>query len=225
MRDLRNQTTIAAVAFVLGLLVVVQLRSQTGGSALQALSAQDLTSLVASLNQENDHLRSEVGALGVQLSGLAADKRNGETSVGELRSELARFRVWAGLDPVSGRGVTITVAGRIEGRAIDDLLNELRNAGAEAITVGDVRVVSRTTVSGQPGALAVDGFALSNPFTVRAIGKPETIVGSLTRAGGMIAQLAFSYPEATIEVQPTDQRMTLPASSRDLVPDHGQPRL
>ena len=53
----RNQLTIAAVAFVLGLLVVVQLRAQAGTTGLAALSAQDLTVLVANLNERNDQFR------------------------------------------------------------------------------------------------------------------------------------------------------------------------
>jgi len=42
IRDRRSQLTIALVAFLLGVLVVVQLRNQTGGTALQNKSAQDL---------------------------------------------------------------------------------------------------------------------------------------------------------------------------------------
>jgi uncharacterized protein YlxW (UPF0749 family) len=225
MRDLRSQLTIAAVAFVLGVLVVVQLRSQTGGSALQALSTQDLTSLVASLSSQNDRLRSQIGTLQNQRDELRANRATGATSVGEIASELARLRAWAGLDAVSGRGITITVGGRVEAMAVDDLLNELHNAGAEAVAIEDIRVVARTTVSGLPGSLDVDGYVLGDPFRIRVIGKPETLVGSLTRAGGIIAQLAATDPEATIEVQPTDESMLLPASRRDLIPDHGHPRL
>jgi uncharacterized protein YlxW (UPF0749 family) len=225
MWAVRSQLTIAAVAFVLGLLVVVQLRTQTGGSALQALSTQDLTALVANLNTENDRLRSEIGTLGSQLEELRANRATGATSIGQIASDLARIRAWTGLDPVSGRGVTIVVGGKIEANAVEDLLNELRNAGAEAIAMDDIRVVGRTTISGLPGSLDVDGFLLGDPFRIRVIGKPETLVGSLTRAGGIIAQLAATDPSATLDVQPTDEQMVLPASQRDLVPDHGHPRL
>lgn len=225
MRDRRSQLSLTAVAFVLGLLVVVQLRGQTGGSALQGLSAQNLTTLVASLNAANERLRSEVSTLQNQLAELRADRAVGATSVEQLQSDLARIRAWTGLDPVAGRGVEIIVSGEIDAAAVDDLLNELRNAGAEAIAIEDIRVVARTTVSGVPGALDLDGFLLRDPFTIRAIGRPETLVGSLTRVGGIIAQLSATTPSATVDVRPVDELMTLPASKRDLVPDHGRPRL
>ena len=225
MRDRRSQVTIAAVAFLLGLLVVVQLRTQTGGSALQNKSAQDLTTLVGSLNTRNDQLRTEVGSLQGQLDELRADKANGATSVEQIQAELGRIRAWSGLDPVAGRGVTIVVNGAIDADSVDALLNELRNAGAEAIAVESVRVVPGTTVGGDPGSLDVSGLLLRDPFTIRAIGRPDTLVGSLTRAGGIVALLAATNPAATVDIQPSDTSMTLPATRATLVPSHGHPRL
>jgi uncharacterized protein YlxW (UPF0749 family) len=225
MRDRRSQLTVAAVAFLLGLLVVVQLRAQTGGSALQNRSAQDLTNLVGNLNTQNDRLRAEMTGLQSQLEELRSDRSTGATSVDQIQSDLARIRAWAGLDPVAGRGVTIVVKGAIDAAGVENLLNELRNAGAEAMAIEDVRVVAGTTISGDPGSLDVDGFLLRDPFVIRAIGRPDTLVGSLTRAGGVVAQLAATDPAATIELQPSDEPMTLPATRRDLLPDHGHPRL
>jgi uncharacterized protein YlxW (UPF0749 family) len=225
MRDVRSQLTVAVVAAILGLLVVIQLRGQSGGSELQSMTAQELTSIVANQNAGNDRLRAEVSTLQNQLAELQADRSNGATSVGQIESELGRIRAWTGLDPIAGRGVQITINGEIDAGAVDDLLNELRNAGAEAIAIDDIRVIARTSISGVPGSLDVDGFLLRDPFTIRAIGRPDTLVGSLTRVGGIIAQLAATNPAATVEVEPVDKPMILPATKRDLVPDHGHPRL
>jgi uncharacterized protein YlxW (UPF0749 family) len=223
MSDPRSLLSITAVAAILGLLVVVQLHGQAGGSELQSKSAQELTSIVANQNTENDRLRLEVSSLQTQLGELTADRANGATSVDQLEAELGRIRAWAGLDPIAGLGVRITVSGEIDAAAVDDLLNELHNAGAEAIAIGGLRVVSRTSISGVPGALDVDGFLLRDPFTIEAIGKPETLVGSLTRVGGIIAQLSATNPSATVDVEPVDKAMTLPATKQNLVPDHGHP--
>jgi uncharacterized protein YlxW (UPF0749 family) len=224
-RDLRSQLSVAAVAAILGLLVVVQLRGQTGGSELQSKSAQELTSIITSQNTENDRLRAEVATLQNQLAELQADRSNGATSVDQIESELGRIRAWTGLDAIAGRGVEITVNGDINAAAVNDLLNELRNAGAEAISIDDIRVIAMTSVSGVPGSLDVEGFLLRDPFKVRAIGRPETLVGSLTRVGGIIAQLSATNPDVLVDVTAVDQPMTLPASKLDLVPDHGRPTL
>ena len=75
-----------------------------------------------------------------------------------------------------------------------------------------------------PGSISVDDTPLGDPFTIRAIGATESLTGSLTRAGGIVAQLAATNPDAALDIQPTE-RMTLPASARVLVPSHGHPRL
>jgi uncharacterized protein YlxW (UPF0749 family) len=224
IRDRRSQVTLAIVAGILGLLVVVQLRGQAGGSALQSKTAQDLTTLVANLNAQNDDLRAEIAGLQQQRDELRADRATGATSLSQIESDLARIRAWSGLDPVAGKGVEIRVSGEVDAASVDDLINELRNAGAEAIAIEDIRVVARSTVGGVPGSLDVDGFLLRDPFTIRAIGRPEVLVGSLTRVGGIIAQLGATNPSTLVEVVPMDQLMTLPATKRDLVPAHGEPR-
>ncbi len=224
MRRPRAQLTIALVALILGLLVVVQLRSQSVGSALDTLSSQELTILVANLNERNDQLRAEIANLDAQASDLAATRARGETSVGQLQRDLARVRAWASLDPVSGSGIRVTVNGALAGAAVEDVLNELRNAGAEALGVAEVRIAPGSVVAGPAGDLSVENTPLGDPFEISAIGNPETLTGALTRAGGVVAQLAATYPDVTLTVVPVD-RLELPATERDLISTHGRPRL
>jgi uncharacterized protein YlxW (UPF0749 family) len=224
LRAPRSQLAMTAVAFILGVLIYAQSKSQAGDNGLAARSAQDLTLLIANLNTRNDQLRTEVGTLDRQLQTLVQGGRNGASSLTEIRDDEARVRAWAGLDPVSGNGVEITISGGIAGPALEDLINELRNAGAEAIAIEDVRVVAATVVGGSAGALSVDDTVLEDPFVVRAIGNPESLVGTLTRMGGLVAQFAATYPDASLGVEAVD-RLVLPATTRNLAPSHGRPRL
>lgn len=224
MRRMRNQLTIAAVSFVLGLLVVTQLRAQAVGSGLGGMSSQDLTVFVANLNAGLDQRRQEIASLERDLAQLSANADRGVVSLGQVRDELASIRAYAGLDPVSGPGVTVTVDGPIDGPGVEDIINELRNAGAEAIAVGGVRFVAGSVVTGGPGEVSADGQELDDPFEVEAIGGSETLTGSLTRIGGIVAQVGATYPEVTLTVTPVT-RLVLPATERPLVPEHGGPRL
>jgi uncharacterized protein YlxW (UPF0749 family) len=219
-----SQLTIAAVAAVLGILVVLQLRSQAGPSGLAQLSSQDLTVLVANLNARNDQLRRETSMLQGELATLQANRSRGEVSVDEIEADLRRVRAYAGLDAVGGPGVTISIHGAIDGQGVEELINELRNAGAEAIAVGSVRVVTGIAVVGPAGAAQVEGVSLGTAFDLDAIGAPDKLTGSLTRSGGVIAQLAATLPDVEVTVTPTD-RLELRATTRQLVPAHGRPRL
>lgn len=224
MHRLRNQLTISAVALVLGLLVVIQVRAQAGNAGFAQLSSQDLTVLVANLNARNDQLRREVSTLDDELAALEQNRSRGEESLDELRADLRRVRAYAGLDPVGGPGVTIAISGPIDGSGVAELINELRNAGAEAIGVGDVRIVNGVVVTGPPGAASIGDARLGPVFELLAIGAPDKLTGSLTRSGGVIAQLAATEPEVAVTVTPVD-RIELPATNRSLVPAHGHPRL
>jgi uncharacterized protein YlxW (UPF0749 family) len=224
MHRLRNQLTISAVALLLGLLVVVQVRAQAGNAGFAQLSSQDLTVLVANLNARNDQLRREVSTLEDELAALNQNRSRGEESLDELRADLRRVRAHAGLDPVGGPGVTISINGPIDGSGVEELINELRNAGAEAIGAGGVRIVNGVVVTGAPGAASIGGARLGPVFELAAIGAPDKLTGSLTRSGGVIAQLAATEPQVSVTVTPVD-RIELPATARSLVPAHGHPRL
>ena len=224
MHQRGNQLTIAAVTFILGLLVIVQLRTQASGAAFAGLSSQELTVLVANLNDRNDDLRGEIGTLERELATLTTNTQRGDVSVDELRADLRRVRLYAGIDPATGPGVVITIRGPIDGGGVEDLVNELRNAGAEAMAVESVRLVPGVVTVGAAGAVTVDGVPLGDPFELSAIGAPDKLTGSLTRSGGIIAQLAATLPDVVVEVTPLD-RVDVPATERELVPGHGRPRL
>jgi len=61
-------------------------------------------------------------------------------------------------------------------------------------------------------------------FEIRAVGSPQILTGTLTRTGGVIAQIGATYPDVQLTVTPVDM-LTLPATERTLVPAHGNPRL
>jgi uncharacterized protein YlxW (UPF0749 family) len=224
MHRRRNQLTIAAVAFILGLLVIVQLRTQSSGAAFAGLSSQDLTVLVANLNARNEQLRREAANLQRELSTLTANAERGDASIDELRAELQRVRLYAGLEAATGPGVVVIIRGPVDGSAVDDLLNELRNAGSEAIAIDGRRVVPGLIVAGAAGELSIDDVPVADPVELQAIGAPDKLTGSLTRSGGIIAQLAATQPEVTVEVTPVDV-VQVPTTDRDLVPTSGRPRL
>lgn len=224
MRRTRNQLTIAAVTFILGVLVIVQLRTQASGAAFAGLSSQDLTVLVANLNDRNDQLRTEIATLERELAVLSRNTERGDASLNELRADLRRVRLYAGIDPATGPGVSVVVHGPIDGTGLEDLVNELRNAGAEAMAIEGVRLVPGVVAVGPAGTVMLGSSRLEDPFTVWAIGAPDKLTGSLTRSGGIIAQLAATQPDVSVEVTP-QERIAVPATERRLVPDHGRPRL
>lgn len=224
MHRASGRLAVTAVMLVLGFLVVVQLRSQAADEGLSGLSVQELGELVGNLTTRNDQLRDEIRTLESQRDGVAQAVERGDTSSVQIRTDLKRVLGWSGALPVTGTGVRVVVDGTLPGSAVNELMNELRNAGAEAISIGTIRVVPGVVVTGPPGSLVVTGIPLADPIEILAMGQPEVLNGSLTRAGGPIAQFAARYPGVVITVSAED-RMTWPATDRDLNPKLGKPRL
>ncbi|HET9853186.1 MAG TPA: DUF881 domain-containing protein [Candidatus Limnocylindrales bacterium] len=222
--SLRSRLSVAAVATLLGILTIGQLRGQAGVPGLSALSATELTQLIANLTTGNDQLRTEIGELQRQEADISSTKQRGETTVDNLTADLERIRAWAGITAVTGQGIVISVQGPIGGDGVEDLLNELRNAGAEAIAVAGVRVVGGVVVAGTPGGLSVENQALGDAFEIRAIGSPQILTGTLTRTGGVIAQVGAAYPATRLTVAPIES-MTLPATERTGPPTYARPSL
>jgi uncharacterized protein YlxW (UPF0749 family) len=216
--------TVGLVLLLLGFLVVVQLRSQATNDGLNSLSVQELGELVANVTTRNNQLRDEIAQLQRQRQDIGTAVDRGGTSATQIRTDLNRVLGWSGALGVTGQGVRITVDGQLPGEAVELLLNELRNAGAEAISIDGVRSVPGVVVSGPVGSLVISGVPLAEPLEMLVIGQPDTLAGSLTRVGGPIAQLAARYPAAVVAVTAAD-RVDIPATDRTLGPVLGKPRL
>lgn len=224
MKSRSGRLALTALAVLLGFLVVVQLRSQASAGGLENLSAADLTTLIANLNTRNEQLAAEQAALRSRLTELRAAGTQHERLVTAIRDELERMRRWAGVDPVVGRGVRIVVDGPIGANGVNDLINELRSAGAEAIAVEGVRITASDVVADLPDGLAVEDIALAPPFTIWAVGNPPVLTASLTRVGGIIGRIQVSQPLVSIAVEP-QALVDIPATRHPTGPRFGQPRL
>jgi uncharacterized protein YlxW (UPF0749 family) len=197
------------VAFILGLLVVVQLRS-TSHAANLALTTSDQARVLSSLVDSNAGLRQEISQLQDQLARLnPADRQESNQA---LVTELKRLMVMNGSAPVSGPGVRVTVSGQINPLDMQDMLNELRNSGAEAMALDGMRITVRSVVARDANELVLDGQVLSPPYTLEAIGQADTIETALLRKGGLVGLLEYAYPGLKIVVTKADE-LSLPAYS------------
>jgi len=114
--------------------------------------------------------------------------------------ELNRLRIINGMVEVTGPGVEVRISGEITALDLQDLINEARNAGAEAISLNGYRVVARSVVVSRDGKIYLEGNRLSSPYVLQAIGQPETLEKAFTRKGGLLALFQFTYPNVSITV-------------------------
>ncbi len=90
-----------------------------------------------------------------------------------------------------------------------DVIEELRDAGAEALAVNGTRIGVRSSFSAAGGHLLLDDAPLSPPYRVAAIGEPETLESGLRIPGGALDALG-AVKGASTDVQ-RQARVDLPA--------------
>lgn len=193
---------VSVVALLLGVLVVAQFRSRDVYSrSLEQETPESLTTLIADLNDRNRELRQEIFDLRLRLANAQTSVSGGQGSIDEAQRQLAQLEVFSGSSRVTGPGIAVSIDGPFDERALSDLVNELRNAGAEAIAVNGSRVGPRSWFGGGPdGALLVDGTAVAGPWTVRAIGAPDVLKVAMTRTGGIVGQFELIYQRTRFTV-------------------------
>ena len=182
----RGNLLIAGLTLLLGLALVAQVRT-TQSEGLEDLRESDLIALLDDASTRADTLETEIARLESDRARL--EGAQGDTAAREAAQQrLDSYRVLAGTVPVTGPGVTILVgdSGRtVTPTMVLDLIQELRDAGAEAIQVGSVRVVASSWVGVSANdRLTVDGTELESPYRVVAIGDAHTLAGALAIPGG-----------------------------------------
>ncbi|MDQ1437789.1 MAG: hypothetical protein QOK43_1418 [Acidimicrobiaceae bacterium] len=207
---------VLAVAGMVGFLLVSQLRgTQRFSQRLAAENEGDLARILAGLNTEADSLRDEIGTLKLQLLDLETSSRNDETAAKTADEQLQALQVLAGTVPVSGPGISLTVddpAGNVGYDTVIDIVQELRDAGAEAVAVNNQRVGVASSFSEKDGKVALDGTPLTTTYHVTAIGPSETLEGGLKIPGGILDTLA-ALKDVLVDLQ-RSTRLDLPALAR-----------
>ena len=118
-------------------------------------------------------------------------------------------------------------ASDVMARDVLGAVQELRDAGAEVISVGDVRVVASSAFVDAEGTVEVDGTALGPSFSLLAIGDPSRLEATAGIPGGVLDLLenrgAAVTVRATQEVR-VDALAELPedgVARRDDAPSDG----
>ena len=215
------QLSLFAVALIIGILLVGQLRSQARPIELSSLSAQELSTLVETLSARNVVLSDGLANLREQTREYERAEVLGQSDLEVTEEVLHRYAAFAGLSAVEGQGIVMEIDGSFDPTAVNDLIHELRNAGAEAIAVDDVRITAGSVAVLGAGTIEIDGIPVGRSFSISAIGSPSGLRGNIERPGGILTLLqqavnaVFVVSERTI--------LTVPATERDLTPQVARP--
>lgn len=183
----RPHLMIGALFLLLGLLVTVVVLTPRGDEAeWRSARTEDLVQVLDDLGSRQARLEQD----SARLAEVQRDLESGSTAqaLADARRQLEALRVMSGSTPVSGPGVRITLddADRLlESAVLIDAVQELRDAGAEAIEVSGVRVSVDTWFADTDQGVVVNGIPVGSEIEILAIGDPDTMTAAMSIPGGL----------------------------------------
>ena len=199
----QGRIAIAAVSMIVGVMLVTQYKmTQTiaeGNVNLQR--SGELALKINSLQEERAGLRKQIATM------------KEEGSLEGIKEENRVLSLRASLVDVEGPGVVLTITDSktpvkdgenpnlylIHDEDMLRIVNELRAAGAEAISINDQRLIGTSEIRCSGPTITVNGKIFAPPFIIKAIGDTKTLHSSLTMRGGVVESLKYWGIEVKIQ--------------------------
>jgi uncharacterized protein YlxW (UPF0749 family) len=202
-RPTRGQVAVAALCGLLGFALVTQVHATASGGGLQAARVDDLLGILSDLDNRGDRLRAEIADLQSREQRLSSGTGQSAAALKEARDRLRVLGVLTGTVAAQGPGIVLVIDDprhKVGADVIVDAIEELRDAGAEAMQLSGVRVVASTAVvDAGEGGIVVDGHTVTPPYRLAAIGDRRTLAGALGIPGGVLDTID-GQPEAHASV-------------------------
>ncbi len=196
------------IAIVLGIMCF----ALTCGICIQMKTVRGTNSTVSNDYEENN-LRAEVLRYKERYDNKVEDLEKAEaelekeresatkndTALKEKEQEITNGNKIIGLTEVTGPGVIVTLGDSkkdastsldpsmllVHDTDVLSVINELKNAGAEAISINDQRLISTSGIICGGNIIEINGEKVGAPFEIKAIGLPEQLA-ALDRPNGYL---------------------------------------
>lgn len=186
--------------------IVIQLNTIEEATNIVGTSyaEEELKEEVLKWKEDYEKIYTELEEKEEELEKARQESTKENSKLTQLQEELNQLNKLLGLTEVIGEGIVLTIKDN-DGTAIKEMngdlnkalvhdgdlrevINELKNSGAEAISINGQRIVSTTAITCSGAIVTVNGTKLNSPFEIKAIGKIENLKG-IKRAGGYLSIL------------------------------------
>lgn len=223
-----------SISLVLGLMclvltcgIAIQIKTVNGTGTTVSTNAKEneLRDAVLKAKEKYDNLYEELERMEEQLEIERTNATQNNTELEQLENEIKQGNKILGLSEVTGYGITITANDNqkislnswmsdpnwllVHDTDLINIVNELRNAGAEAISINDQRILTTTAIECDGNVVRINGEKVAAPFEIKAIGLPEALA-SIDRFGGYTNYLREER-FLDVKVEPANkEKITIP---------------
>lgn len=206
MKKFSGMIVIGLLALFIGLVISIQITTTQGsdvGGLVPVAKAQGYLEQLKQVRAEKDDALQELNQLEERLNKIEQEKSDEDFVLKGIISDMEKYKMAAGVVDVKGPGVVITVDDPIPTEEFTDeysvimlryelllsLVNKMKDAGAEAISINGQRIIVTTEISLAGDNVNINTVPTAPPYIIKAIGNPETIDSTLTIRFGVIEQM------------------------------------
>lgn len=228
LRPSRRQVVAGLLMALVGFGAVTQVRLNDTDETYAGQREQDLIDLLDGLSGTRQRTEAEIDRLEGVATGLRDDTTKRQAAIDQAQGDVDTLNILAGLVPVTGPGVRITITeekGRIKLGSLLDTIQGLRTVGAEAIAInGTARVVAQTSFENTDGGFLVGGERVEAPYVIDAIGEPDVLRGAIDFTLGPKRQIKSDGGDVKVEeLRTVDiEAVAKRDEPRYALPDQGQ---
>jgi uncharacterized protein YlxW (UPF0749 family) len=200
-----KQNALRSFAFIIvcvamGILVSLQLKSINSAQNLQISSNLRLNEIQDELITQtriNRDLSDRLTKLNDYVKAVENQTFTADDAFKRIVEEKTNAEIFAGLTEVSGSGITITLLSGtdsfIRDADIRSVVNELRAAGAQAISVNEERLVAMSEIREAGRYIVINGkqFPANGQFVIKAIASADDLTRAITMVNGVGDNLAL----------------------------------
>ena len=200
--------SIGLVATILTMIMFTQFKTvyQTDITAIETMRETELRTELSDWKNKYNEVEARLIDTENKISEYQSQISNSEESSSVLENELLETEMYLGYTKLKGEGITVTLEDnefkQIERWDLLDLVNELKLAGAEAISINDERVISTTeiaTVGYQ--FILINQNRVPSPFIVKAIGNKKYLESAITIKGGYMDEMQVNEKTVNYKVE------------------------
>lgn len=180
--------TIGIMVLILTTVIFVQFKTikQTDITSIENMREDELKDEISNFKQKTTEVQKQIKETELKIAEYEETIITGKEASELLQKELEQQNNLLGKNNVKGTGVVITLtdtrAQKISSEDLRLLLNELKTAGAEAISINGQRIIYSSYIVDIGGTyISVNGERIVSPYEVKAIGNPTYLESGLSK--------------------------------------------
>ena len=206
MKKFRSQISIGIICVLLGFMITYQFKmiSKQNAAADPNKNTPEIITENEQLKKQKEELQKKIDELDAKTKEYENAARGRDEQSELLYKELEETRILTGGTEVEGEGmiIYITPKSNIFGSSPEDqlindtdlvhIVNELNAADAEAISINDIRLTSRSGIRNAGNAIIINGERISynKRITIEAIGKKDILESAISFPGAIPQNLS-----------------------------------